>query len=169
MSEDVELLRDFFDTARGIKSETVGFGNNANLTTAEALDMEPYRAALVRLSTALEAAEARVRQADENAAVLADQRDALMHAMRAEEPPNEVFLALQRLHGLPEIGSPSARLEAAEADARQAEERIEQIGKLGSDLLLALTPWDFHGDAVRSAAARLTVALAAIPLPAGRA
>ena len=76
------------------------------------------------LLSRLEVAEERARQADENAAVLADQRDALLHAMRAEEPPNEVFLALQRLHGLPEIGSPSARLEVAEADARQAAEEL---------------------------------------------
>ncbi len=44
-------------------------------------------------------------------------------------------------------------------------ERLERIGALACDLLDALRPWEVHGAAVRSAAARLTVALAALPLP----
>ena len=45
------------------------------------------------------------------------------------------------------------------------QERIEQISSLACDLLTALQPWEAHGSDVRSAAARLTVALAALPLP----
>lgn len=46
------------------------------------------------------------------------------------------------------------------------QERLERIASLACDLLDALTPWEMHGAVVRSAAARLTVALAALPLPA---
>ncbi len=42
---------------------------------------------------------------------------------------------------------------------------MERIASLACDLLTALQPWETHGQAVRSAAARLTVALAALPLP----
>ena len=55
----------------------------------------------------------------------------------------------------------------AERDA--AEDRIERLGSLAMDLLGALQPWELHGAAVRSAAARLTVAFAAVPLPPIRA
>jgi len=44
-------------------------------------------------------------------------------------------------------------------------EKLERIAALACDLLAALRPWEFHGQEVRSAAARLTVALAALPLP----
>ncbi len=44
-------------------------------------------------------------------------------------------------------------------------ERFESIASLACDLLAALQPWEMHGAAVRSAATRLTVALAAAPLP----
>ena len=44
-------------------------------------------------------------------------------------------------------------------------ERLERISALACDLLAALRPWELHGQDVRSAAARLTVALAALPLP----
>ncbi len=49
----------------------------------------------------------------------------------------------------------------AERDER--EQWIEAIGAIACDLLTALQPWDFHTQAVRSAAVRLTVALAAVP------
>lgn len=45
-------------------------------------------------------------------------------------------------------------------------EQIEGIASLACDLLDALKPWDMHGAAVRSAAARLTLALASLPLGA---
>lgn len=44
---------------------------------------------------------------------------------------------------------------------------LERIASLACDLLTALQPWEMHGPEVRSAAARLTVALAALPLPEG--
>lgn len=44
-------------------------------------------------------------------------------------------------------------------------ERIEYIARLAGDLLLALQPWQLQPPSVRSAATRLTVALAALPLP----
>lgn len=40
-----------------------------------------------------------------------------------------------------------------------------RIGEFASDLLQALQPWEFQPQAVRSAAVRLTCALAAQPLP----
>lgn len=44
-----------------------------------------------------------------------------------------------------------------------AEERLTYIGGIACELLAALRPWESHGQDVRSAAARLTVALAAVP------
>ena len=45
-----------------------------------------------------------------------------------------------------------------------SEQRLEAIASLACDLLAALQPWAFHSPEVRSAATRLTVAVAAIPL-----
>jgi hypothetical protein len=45
-------------------------------------------------------------------------------------------------------------------------ERLERIVSLACDLLRALQPWTLQASEVRSAATRLTVALAALPLPA---
>lgn len=44
-------------------------------------------------------------------------------------------------------------------------EAIERVGRLACDLLDALQPWEMQRQEVRSAATRLTVGLAAIPLP----
>ncbi len=57
------------------------------------------------------------------------------------------------------------QLSAAVARAERAEQRIEGIGALACDLLEATRPWEMQSASVRSAATRLTVALAAIPLP----
>ena len=54
-------------------------------------------------------------------------------------------------------------LERLEREA--AEDRVERIASLACDLLDALQPWQMHSQAVRSAATRLTVGLAALPLP----
>ncbi len=55
------------------------------------------------------------------------ERDHLMRVLEgaAEEPPDEVFRHFQRLHDLPEIGGPTARLKAAEARVEQAEKALE--------------------------------------------
>ena len=45
-------------------------------------------------------------------------------------------------------------------------ERLERIASLATDLLVAIQPWQAQRQEVRSAASRLTVALAALPLPA---
>lgn len=42
---------------------------------------------------------------------------------------------------------------------------VEQIAALATDLLVALQPWAMQRPEIRSAAVRLTVALAALPLP----
>lgn len=44
-------------------------------------------------------------------------------------------------------------------------ERLERVASLACDLLTAIQPWELLPAEVRSAAVRLTVALAAIPLP----
>src|SRR3990167_505825 len=70
-----------------------------------------------------------------------------------------------------------ARAEAAEARLAEVErerdeagmlpeEGLERIASLACDLLAALRPWEMHGPTVRSSAARLTIALAALPLQA---
>lgn len=45
------------------------------------------------------------------------------------------------------------------------EQRVEAIASLATDLLIALRPWELQPADVRSAATRLTVAIAALPLP----
>jgi len=45
------------------------------------------------------------------------------------------------------------------------EERIEEIGAIATHLLVALQPWAMLPAEARLAAVRLTVALAAVPLP----
>jgi hypothetical protein len=63
-----------------------------------------------------------------------------------------------------ELSSPT-QPGAATAPVKTVEDRLERIATLACDLLTALQPWEVHGPSVRSAAARLTVALAALPLP----
>ena len=63
-----------------------------------------------------------------------------------------------------------ARLAEVERERDEAgmlpEEGLERIASLACDLLAALRPWEMHGPTVRSSAARLTIALAALPLQA---
>jgi len=62
---------------------------------------------------------------------------------------------------------PRPRRGAAVSDRESlsAAERLEGIASLACDLLAALQPWGLQPPEVRSAATRLTVALAALPLP----
>lgn len=46
-----------------------------------------------------------------------------------------------------------------------AAQRLEGVASLACDLLSALQPWGMQPPEVRSAATRLTLALAALPLP----
>ncbi len=61
----------------------------------------------------------------------------------------------------PAIFQPAQDREAASV----ADEKVEQLAYLATDLLSALQPWQMQSPEVRSAAVRLTVALAALPLP----
>lgn len=54
-------------------------------------------------------------------------------------------------------------LKAAEARVEALEQRIEGVAALACDLLGAVQPWEMQPPQVRSAAVRLTVALAALP------
>ena len=83
------------------------------------------------------------------------------HAWRESEDIRASLSALARLE---------ARLAEVERERDEAgmlpEEGLERIASLACDLLAALRPWEMHGPTVRSSAARLTIALAALPLQA---
>lgn len=62
---------------------------------------------------------------------------------------------------LPYFVKPAAGVPDVAADSAT----IEYISRLACDLLAALQPWGMQSPEIRSAATRLTVALAALPLP----
>ena len=63
---------------------------------------------------------------------------------------------------------PPRPLTEAEAEAERLRDALEGTASLACDLLASLQPWGIHEPGVRSAATRLTVALAALPLPERR-
>ena len=130
-----------------LSAEDVQIVREALPNTASTAPADPH-AALTRLEARLAATTA----------------EATGFRAEAEAQQTRFFEALARAEAA------EARLAEVERERDEAgmlpEEGLERIASLACDLLAALRPWEMHGPTVRSSAARLTIALAALPLQA---
>ena len=154
-AEDFALVREALEQAH---ARMCGDGH----AWRECEDIRASLSALARLEARLAEVE-NDKQAALGAWSAAEARVVELTADRAEFA-GDWRLAVERAEAA------EARLAEVERERDEAgmlpEEGLERIASLACDLLAALRPWEMHGPTVRSSAARLTIALAALPLQA---